>query len=146
MNKFEFIERISSNLDHSGSTFFDHLWGTYSLLKKMGEPEYICDAGLYHSIYGTSYYDVNVTVSREIVINLIGEVAENLVYVFCSLTDRTESLLKDTINPIDVHIDLLKIEYANLIEQNLRPNDISNDVLAVRNKMMEMVYENSINN
>jgi len=146
LDKFEFIERVSSNLDHSDSTFFDHLWGTYSLLKKMGEPEYICDAGLYHSVYGTSYYDVSITVSREVVINLIGEVAENLVYIFCSLPDRTENLLNDRINPIDVHIDLLKIEYANLIEQNLRPNDISNDILAVRNKMIEMMYENSINN
>lgn len=146
LNKIEFVERLTKDFEHSDTTFFNHLFGTYSLLKKMGEPEYICDAGLYHSIYGTSYYKANINISREIVVGIIGDDAEKLAYSFCTLPDRTDFLLYQNIEPKQFHIDLLKIEYANLVEQNLRPHDFSSSILEVRNKLIELEYENRINN
>ena len=38
---------------HSGRMLYDHLAGTHALLEAWGNSEDICNAGLFHSIYGT---------------------------------------------------------------------------------------------
>jgi hypothetical protein len=118
---------------HSGKSLFNHLKGTYGLLKQWGNPEYICVAGLFHSIYGTQYYAVQSArlSDRKHIIDIIGSQAEELAYLFCT-TDRTgffteankeNPVLIDTKNQYPVPVNkailtaLIEIEVANLIEQ-----------------------------
>ena len=44
--------------------FYDHCYGVYSFLKERALPEYVCLAGLYHSIYGTEYFKPGVNINR----------------------------------------------------------------------------------
>lgn len=122
-NKFTFIKNKTQNNIHSKGSFWEHLYNTGLLLWKMGEPKYICDAGLYHAIYDTYYYKAGLNINRSQVKNLIGKKAENLVYIFCTLKDGRNTLLKKNNLPKDIHLDLLKIEYANVIEQNRKPDN-----------------------
>ena len=76
---------------HSTRHLSDHLIGTYRLLQAWETPEDVCLAGLFHSIYGTKYYqnqELHIG-NREKVRQLIGVEAEFLVYLFC-VTDRRE--------------------------------------------------------
>lgn len=80
---------------HSGDTLYAHLLGTYQLLRAWNAPEYVCVAGLFHSIYGTATYTRPVYPSRGCVIDTIGQRAEYLVYLFCfRSTDSFSSLLE----------------------------------------------------
>lgn len=118
IDKFEWLCDKTSHIDHSGSTFYNHLYNTGKILYLMGEHEYICDAGLYHSIYDTSYFKANLNIDRDTVRNIIGVKAESLVFSFCSLQNRSFVLINSNFDNKQNHINLLKIEYANLIEQN----------------------------
>ena len=128
-------------------TLFDHLTGTYSLLKKWEDPQWICDAGLYHSIYGTQIFKKKSfpLEKRHVLRELIGERAEYLAYLFC-VTDRPGVLLSiaesDTfqsdvdntlVYPMEdkvaggtisvdkkTIIELLEMESANMMDQNVK--------------------------
>jgi hypothetical protein len=70
--------------------FMDHLLGVYKILMAWKQPQYICRAGLFHSVYGTfdyraSFYDLRD--GREEVSGLIGEAAEELAFLICT-SDR----------------------------------------------------------
>lgn len=75
-------------------TLIEHLVGTYSVLRLWGQEEYICMSGLFHSIYGTSSYDIALLPAdnRKDLVMLVGEEAEKLVYLYCSL--HQESLVR----------------------------------------------------
>ncbi len=78
-------ERHAETIGHSGRTFLDHLQGTEKLLREWGMPAYVCDAGLFHSVYGTNIFTLQ-SVSfdeRDVVELLIGKKAEWLAYLFC---------------------------------------------------------------
>ena len=135
---------------HSGRSFFAHLKGTHDLLRDWGDPEFVCVAGLFHSIYGTWHFRHKAFPigQRSVLRNLIGSEAEYLAYVFC-VTERPKVFLENTgrsdisihdhytnapihLRPEDLS-NLLEIEAANLIEQGsnaagmrqLRKADIS---------------------
>jgi hypothetical protein len=107
-----FLRERTYGVTHGGRPFFAHLKGVHDFLVDWGNPEHVCLAGLYHSIYGTQYFkhrtlDRDNVVDRCMLRGLIGLHAENLVLRFCvddhrKFTDR----------------ELLEIEAANLIEQN----------------------------
>jgi hypothetical protein len=63
----------------------EHFIGTYNILKEYQVPEYVQDAGLFHSIYDATYFKNQNTINREEVRQLIGIAAEELVFLFCSL-------------------------------------------------------------
>ncbi|KAK9805046.1 hypothetical protein WJX73_006614 [Symbiochloris irregularis] len=65
--------------------FLDHLMGVSRVLQNWGEPQAVCDAGLFHSIFGTELFqDYSVDFKqRPQIQKLIGERAEFLAYVFC---------------------------------------------------------------
>ena len=134
-NKFTYLESLTSNIPHSDNNFYSHLYNTGYLLWKLGEPEYICDAGLYHSVYDTSYFKANLNISRDKVKELIGEKAENLVHIFCNLQNRTDNLLNNSFDK-EIHIDLLKIEYANYIEQNRTPHNLVETIKKIQYKIL----------
>ena len=56
--KIDFLKSIGSDkVNHAGDqTLLDHLVGTMDKLRDMGKPEYLQDAGLFHSVYGTAYF------------------------------------------------------------------------------------------
>ena len=79
---------------------------------------YLIDAALFHSIYGTDYYEFNEQITREKVISLIGENAEKLVHFFCSLPDRNIQILQHKFHS-SLQRDLYILEYANLLELSI---------------------------
>lgn len=102
--------------------FISHCIDVYEILKNENETEEVCNAGLYHSIYGTSYFNVTVQTienDRDLIRNEIGEYAEKLVYEMCSLNDREEDIIKGNFNwDTQTLIDIIKICKANLISSN----------------------------
>ena len=98
--KVEFIHKISKNIRHGRRTFFDHLLKTSGIVEKLcedigiTESRYLIDAALFHSIYGTDYFEHNTAISREKITLIIGERAEQLVYFFCSLPDTNIQILQ----------------------------------------------------
>ena len=116
-NKF-LIEVGTKNQRHGQRTLYDHLVGTWKLLKEWGYSREICNAGLFHSIYGTQVYLPSTIPieDRKVVQNLIGKTAENLVYLFhITPPDRFDYFV--TMSEPD-RSDLITIEYANAMEQS----------------------------
>ena len=124
IEKVEFIHKISKNIRHGRRTFFDHLFKTSGIVEKLcedigiTESRYLIDAALFHSIYGTDYYEFNEQITREKVISLIGEQAEQLVHFFCSLPERNIQILQHKFDK-RLQRDLYIIEYANLLELSI---------------------------
>jgi hypothetical protein len=69
---------------HSGDLLLAHLLGTRALLRSWEAPPAICDAGLFHSVYGTQSFTGGLVpmLFRPVVRDLIGEEAEALAYLF----------------------------------------------------------------
>ena len=68
--KIDFLKSIGSDkVKHSGGTLLEHLIGTSEELKKLGAPEYLQDAGLFPSVYGTVYFmpDDGLIENRQVV-------------------------------------------------------------------------------
>ncbi len=93
-------------------TLLEHLIRVYMTLKEWGAPQYVKDAGLFHSVYGTVYFKPQMTADRDSVINIIGHKAEVLSYIYCMLSDpRGEAIMR--IEDEQVRKDLLLIDRAN---------------------------------
>ena len=111
------IEIGTKNHSHVQSTLYDHLVGTWKILKGWKCSDDVCHAGLFHSIYGTQVFKPSLIPSnqREMVQSLIGKPSENLVYLFhITPFDRCEYFVKMS-EP--TRSDLIIIEYANAMEQ-----------------------------
>lgn len=130
---FEFLKRSgTAEIPHSGKSLFEHLRGTYLLLRQWECGDAVCYAGLFHSVYGTHIFRHQAIpyTKREEVRRLIGKEAEWLAYLF-SVSDRPPGLIRalrtcmifDTVNQTDVVISteelraLIIIECANLLDQ-----------------------------
>jgi hypothetical protein len=120
---------------HSGRTLWVHLAGVHRILQVGKFADYVCIAGLFHSVYGTQAYKT-VTVEktrRAEVQQLIGDKAESLVVAFCELPRPKlfETTLQQGTQPLPDWLaqldtaydrpqflaDLLALECANLAEQ-----------------------------
>lgn len=97
------------NIQHSKSNFFNHLIGTFNILKKWKQSEDLCVAGMFHNIYGNKYFNPNLNITREEIKNLIGDAAENLVYKYVNF-DR------DKINQSEDN-ELIILNLANSLDQ-----------------------------
>ena len=92
--KINFLKNIDANdKSHSGKTLIDHLIGVHDILKEWDSPQYLQDAGLFHSVYGTTVFKHQSTNDRDAVKELIGEQAEDLVWKFCNLTYQDIKIL-----------------------------------------------------
>ncbi len=127
-----YLELKVQNSFHSSRSLLVHLEGTFNLLKKWDNCETVCIAGLFHSIYGTNSFkkETLLLADRDRVRTVIGNDAEELVYLFCvstrnflrSAIDNSDTL-KNRFTGEDIKIDgallklLLEIEAANLLEQ-----------------------------
>ena len=129
------LSQGAASIPHSGYTLWDHLAGVHSILQVCGAKDYVCRAGLFHSVYGTNVFKtVTIRASRRgEVQNLIGIDAESLVWAFCNLP-RPQIFEKslqggavfDWLGPfapkdeqLQFHEDLLRLECANLLEQRI---------------------------
>ncbi len=100
---------------HSGRTLGLHLTGTCQVLISWQCPTHWCFAGMFHSIYGTAFFTKQTTSfsDRQIIRNLIGIRAEQIVYNFCKLSsNRIEAILDSEYN------DMEKMELFTLISAN----------------------------
>jgi hypothetical protein len=85
-------EQVPDVLEHTGTAAFDeHLKGVQAVLRYWGAPKHLCDAGLFHSIYGTEgFQGFSLPLSqRDAVRSLIGSKAEKLAFIFCMLDRST---------------------------------------------------------
>lgn len=137
LERFLTLELGTRAVRHSDRDLYTHLAGTHDLLEAWGNPPEICNAGLFHSIYGTAVFRHCAVplARRNIVQDLIGIEAERLAYIFC-VTRRPAAFLNlvGTNQRIvyDCHTNrllalerrqfesLLEIETANLVEQGGR--------------------------
>lgn len=92
-DKLSALHELVVDKQHTRTGLFNHLVGTWSLLRHWGEPEFVCDAGLFHAVYGTAHYH-----SRSLSQNhrshlqaLIGMESERLCHLF-GILDRNSLL------------------------------------------------------
>lgn len=118
MNSIEFFKNKFQEVSHGDSSYMTHCFGIYNILKNIGCTEDVCIAGLYHSVYGTNNFSISNSVTRDEIKTVIGTYPEKLVSIFCSLTNRANSILNNTLDlNYNVRHDLCCIEYANTVEQ-----------------------------
>ena len=111
--KIDFLKQLGSDkVKHKNQSLLEHLIGVRDILEKWGVPEYVQDGGLFHSVYGTTYFKPQMTTDRDAVRDLIGEKAEELAYWFCFFdSPRTQRIL--IIENEQLKKDLLLIDKAN---------------------------------
>lgn len=142
---------------HSGRTLRDHLLGTHDLLRAWGNSEHVCLAGLFHSIYGTQEYAMkSVSVEhRDTVRQLIGNEAEDLAFMFCTVdrnglfqrTDGSTVRLKVIEGNLEIDVSretlrcLIEIEVANIVEQMLHTKHAARDLVEYYSKFFEQMQE-----
>jgi len=117
----EFIKQLTEKIPHSKRTFFEHLFNTMLRLEVLKGSEDVCRAGLFHSVYGTEFFNYNNSsqISREVVRGMIGEYSEKLAYEFCTLRDRYNKIINNEPSYDErMHKDLMLMELANLSDQN----------------------------
>ena len=124
----------TDKIEHSGRSFYEHLCNTEDILRIARLPQEVQLAGLFHSIYGTSYFKSNINIDRDTVRNIIGNYAEHLAWVFCNANRPFCWFCNNTIpftdgNSIEVSDEelfhLRMIESANLIDQQTGANLIT---------------------
>ena len=111
--KVEFLKNLGcEDVRHKNQTLQDHLLGVHKLLKFWDASEYVQDAGLFHSVYGTTYFKPRMITNRNVIQGIIGFQAEVLSYIFCILTaPRIKGIL--LVEDKQVRKDLLLIDKAN---------------------------------
>jgi len=119
---------------HGNKNFFQHLVGTYNILKKWKQPEEVCLAGLFHNIYGNNFFKSGISIQRKEIINLIGKESENLVFEFTHL--NREEILKEN------NLNLLSIFSANNLEQEIFIKKIDNFIEKEENDKLCAFFSN----
>lgn len=115
----------TEHINHNDGVLFDHLYGTYQILKQWNKPDYVCMAGLFHSVYETEYFSFDTTYTRDKVIGMLGKEAEKLVYEFCRIKPRINVLISKTEDWSNTeYMDLIDIELANMKEQGYYNQEI----------------------
>ena len=118
-NKFSFDEKVEflknlgcGDVGHKNQTLLDHLLGVHKLLKSWDVSEYVQDAGLFHSVYGTTYFKPRMLTNRKVIQGIIGFQAEVLSYIYCILAaPRIKGIL--LVEDEQTRKDLLLIDNAN---------------------------------
>jgi len=85
-------ERGAHRCWHKHSTFLDHLLGVHNTLRLWGQGTVSARVGLFHSAYSNSFVNLALfdpATERDVMRELIGTDAEELVHLFC-IIDRQE--------------------------------------------------------
>ena len=113
--KIDFLKSLGSDkVKHGDQTLLEHLIGTRDKLKGMGKPEYLQDAGLFHSVYGTAYFmpTKGLVDDRQVVKDLIGDQAEEIAWWFCMLEMPRTLQIRDNFEG-QLREDLIALDIAN---------------------------------
>jgi hypothetical protein len=94
----EYFIKITDGVSHGNDSYTNHCMKIYDILVKMNRPEYVCLAGLFHSIYGTDTFKPTTVPYRTDIIKVIGEQAENLVFKYSRLLNREDCILNNIFN------------------------------------------------
>lgn len=131
-------EHMTCNHYHSNRCLQDHLIGTYKLLAQWDNPEAVCVAGLFHCIYRveTKQSKPDRFGQRDSIKSIIGEPAEQLVYLFCSL-ERGSYISRPL--KIPEHQALIEIEVANVIEAAPHIDHFFKETLGYINKLKQVM-------
>jgi hypothetical protein len=135
-----------AELEHDSHVpFLSHLMGTRRLLASWGERPALCDAGLFHSVYGTEYFEPDRVATREDVVAIIGAEAERIAWLWCAIRRDTIDVAAGTVllrdgdsveplTPSEVR-DLATLWAADTVEQveRMKPEErmFSNGLLTV---------------
>jgi hypothetical protein len=95
-NRLRFLRKANTEgMPHTDRGLLGHLLGTRQLLVEWEARPALCDAGLFHSVYGTEYYELKAIplTMRNEVQQLIGDEAELLAWLFCMI--RRETLIQN---------------------------------------------------
>lgn len=92
--RLDLLKRLGfGDLQHDSHVpFLSHLLGTRRLLARWGERPALCDAGLFHSAYGTEYFPVDTPATRDDVRAVIGDEAEEIAWYWCTIRRDTFDL------------------------------------------------------
>src|ERR671921_519580 len=133
----ELLNRFGAvSVEHPSGTLLEHLRGTYEQLERWGCSEDLCRAGLYHSVYGTEYFQKRTVPldARDEVRSAIGDRAEEIAYLYCALSRQSLYRNLDAGAPYAVKTrdgrempisleqlaDLMTLDLANRLEQQPR--------------------------
>jgi hypothetical protein len=151
------LQRGANTVQHSRWSLQVHLVGTFELLEYWRQREALCLAGLLHSAYSTDAFRRGVfdIEERAFVRDIIGEEAECLAFLFCSIRrdeliesirvnarSRTGDLTVDswrdgrtlTVTPSQVG-DLLLLHLANIAEQSCATDSSPSPWLAAASEL-----------
>ncbi len=136
------VLEAARRLPHGGGSFAEHLTGTWRILALWDQPEFMCRAGLMHSVYATVFYPhaLYTLDQRDTVRALVGERAERLIHWFSVLDRRRLWKISDAIPEDGLDVDefgsershhltaseiaeLLVLEMANLADQGAWSSD-----------------------
>jgi hypothetical protein len=97
--------------------FVSHLLGTRRLLAAWGERAALCDAGLFHSVYGTEFFEPDLIAERDDVVAVIGAEAERIAWLWCAMRRETLDVARNTVQlrDSDTRARLTSREIADLV-------------------------------
>jgi hypothetical protein len=84
----DFLVKLGiEKVPHSQKNYLGHLIAVYRFMKDAGCTEEVCQAGMFHSIYGTEQFQgFKLSLDqRDVVRDLIGDRAERLAYLNCAM-------------------------------------------------------------
>jgi len=113
----KYLENKTKAIKHSDGTFFEHLYGTFSILKELNQSDDVCMAGLFHSIYGTEFFQPGLKIDEKEVVSYIGEYSNRLVKIFCEPNRDSTIYLNNRNYETQFNLDLLYILFTNMLEQ-----------------------------
>ena len=128
--RLDLLKRMGfGDLEHDSHVpFISHLLGVRRVLIEWGERAAMCDAGLFHSAYGTEYFQVENPAERSDVQAVIGDEAEAIAHAWCTIRRDTFEL-GDTSTVIDrttgerievsdeMLVDIVTLWAADTVEQ-----------------------------
>ena len=100
--RLDLLKRLGyGELTHDSHVpFLSHLLGVRRLLVEWDERPAMCEAGLFHSAYGTEFFGPDHTAERSDVEALIGPEAEAIAHAWCTIRRDTIELT-DPITVVD---------------------------------------------
>jgi len=108
----------ADKIPHRDDDLLSHSTRVSGMLYSYGRSMDEVKAGLFHSIYGTEFQQYQIIVSREEIKNVIGEYSEHMVYTFCTLNDRVNSILYGRGLKEPDKTNLRWLEYCNIRDQD----------------------------
>jgi hypothetical protein len=127
--------KLGNTMHTQNCTLFEHLSNTFYILKHFNQSEEVCLAGLFHSVYGTEFFNAGLNIEESEIVDIIGSYANDLVKCF-SIQNRDQAIIENVFNvDVKTNLDLLYILYANLIEQAYRQSVNRQLIYAIRNRI-----------